>query len=244
MNAAKIFGALSLVAAGLSVTAAQAAMITYDATGVITQADNTAQLPAGFETAAAGGVLSLDFTVDTQALGALNGPGDRSYLSPVTVASATVGSGVVGLSTDLNWIEILHNSPTGGVYQTGYQLVSLSNVSANFTGTASAFALFTVASSDNPNSFYRNESLNNAPLAPTHANFSDGLALIFTSYLDGVAQSTSDIVVDGPVAISRVSNPMSAPEMDPASAAGALTLLFGGLVVLRGRVARSTERRS
>ncbi len=242
MNTTRIFGALALAVAALSVTTAQAAMITYDATGIISQADNTALLPAGFETAAAGGVLSLDFTVDTQAPGAFNGPGDRSYLSPLTVASATMGSGVVGLSTDLNFIEILHNSLTGGVYQTGYQLLSQSNVSANFTGTASAFALLTVASTDKPNSFYKNESLNNAPLGPTQANPIDGLALIFTSYLNGVAQSTSDIFVDGNVAISRVSGPMSAPEMDPASAGSALTLLFGGLLVLRGRVARSTER--
>ena len=40
---------------------------------------------------------------------------------------------------------------------------------------------------------------------------------------------------------TKTVKPVTAPEIDPASAMGGLTLLLGGLVVLRGRRSKSSE---
>jgi hypothetical protein len=60
------------------------------------------------------------------------------------------------------------------------------------------------------------------------------MGIVFTSYVDGVSQSVSDVFVSSNVSIAQVT-PVAAPEMDSASAASALTLLLGGLAVLSGR---------
>jgi hypothetical protein len=214
----------------------RAAMVTYEASGVISEADNAAQLPSVLSAAAVGGELTVDFTVDTRAAGVLNGPGDMSYAYPVVSQRASIGSGFIGLGVDTSQIEIIRNVPSSGLYFSGYEVLTLPNVASDFTGTASAFALVTESSSATSRSTYKNTSLNNAPLQPSKANFLDGMLLEFTSYLDGVAQSTSDILVDANVAISKVDGGhIAAPEIDPASMASALTLLIGGLVVLTSR---------
>jgi hypothetical protein len=71
----------------------------------------------------------------------------------------------------------------------------------------------------------------NAPLQPGKANAGDEFVLQFATYTDGVYQSQSDVVVGNDVSIERV----KAPEIDAASATGALTLLMGSLAVLCGR---------
>ena len=40
---------------------------------------------------------------------------------------------------------------------------------------------------------------------------------------------------------TKTTKPVTAPEIDPASAMGGLTLLLGGLVVLRGRRSKNSE---
>jgi hypothetical protein len=235
MNTRRLVGTLSMAIIGsLTGAASQAAMVTYEATGTINQANNAAQSPAAFTSAAAGGTLTVDFTIDTSAAGSVNGPGDTSFLSPIVSENASVGAGIYGLGLDLNQVEIFNNSLSGGIHKSGYQLISSGNVPGNFTGTASTFELFTTATSSNPMSFYKDTSLSNAPLNPSQANNTDAMLLLFSSYVNGVFQSASDVLVGGNVSISQVSS-VQAPEIDPASATSGLTLLMGGLLVLRGR---------
>jgi hypothetical protein len=58
------------------------------------------------------------------------------------------------------------------------------------------------------------------------------LALLILS-LGAVAGAQAGSLV--PVTIHRAPSPVAAPEIDPASAMSAFTLLAGGLVLLRGR---------
>jgi hypothetical protein len=230
-----------LITAILALSAAatsQAAMVTYEATGQISQADNAAQLPTALTAAGVGGQLSVDFTVDTNAAGTLNAPGDESYGSAVVSQSASIGSGTVtlGANTVLNQIEIFNNSLAGGLYTSGYQLTSFGNAPTDFTGSVSSLIVGTDAVSANPQAIYQNTSLSNAPLSSSAANGLDAIVLEFSSYLNGVFQSASDIVVGTNVTISNVgSGHFAAPEIDTASTTSALTLLMGSLIVITGR---------
>jgi hypothetical protein len=235
MNHQRPVGLLSLATICLLSSApGRAALVTYQATGTIDQADNSAQLPGALETAAVGQSLSVNFTIDTNSVGAPNGPGDVSYLLPVVSANASVGSGKVGLGVDFSTIEIASDSLVGGTYSTNYQLLSIGSFSGNFTGVTSSFALATGASGTLPLSIYKDTSLNNAPLQSSFANLIDGMGLVFTSYVNGVSQSVSDVFVSSNLSITQV-NAIAAPEMDSASAVGSLTLFLGSLAVMSGR---------
>jgi hypothetical protein len=235
MNHRRAGGLFSLAAiALLSSAPGRAALVTYQATGTISQADNAGQFPSALSAASVGQSLSVDFTIDTNSPGALNAPGDESYLLPVVSENASVGSAKVGLGVDFSDIEIARNSSVGGAYLTSYQLLSGGSPSANFTGVTSSFALYTGASSALPQSIYQDTSLTNAPLQPSTANALDGMAVVFTSYVDGISQSVSDLFVTSNVSIAKI-KPVAAPEMDAASAAVALTLLFGCVAVMSGR---------
>jgi hypothetical protein len=236
-NAHRVLAALPVALLALAATApARAALVTYQASGLISEADNAAQLPSVLSSAAVGGELTVDFTVDTKAAGVSNGPGDMSYAYPLLSQHASIGAGSFGLGVDISQIEITHNALSGGLYGSGYELLSFANVPTDFTGIASSFALVTQSSSVGKQSLYKDTSLTNAPLQASKANFLDGMLLEFTSYIDGVAQSTSDVFVNANVAISKVdAGHITAPEIDPASMTSALTLLIGGLVVLTSR---------
>src|ERR1700676_3190510 len=187
-----------LITAILALSAAatsQAAMVTYEATGQISQADNAAQLPTALTAAGVGGQLTVDFTVDTNAAGMLNAPGDQSYGSAVVSQSASIGSGTLslGANTVLNQIEIFNNSLAGGLYTSGYQLTSIGgNAPPDFTGSVSSLILGTDAVSANPQAIYQDTSLSNAPLSSSVANGLDAIVLEFRSYQNGVFQSASD----------------------------------------------------
>lgn len=206
-----------------------AAYVTYAASGIITQADG-GQLPGILSSAAIGEKLTVDFTVDTSAPGSPYAPGANLFPSAVVAADASIGFGTIGLGVDTNEIVVAHNSESGGVFTTGWLLDSSGNT-AGLTGTTSEFLLLTSADSSTPLNIYKNASLSNAPLQPGKANSADELVLQFTTYTDGVYQSQSELVVGDVVSISRV----KAPEIDPASATSALTLLLGSLAVLCGR---------
>jgi hypothetical protein len=240
MNTAhRTVGRLITAILALSAAAAsQAAMVTYEATGQISQADNAAQLPTALTAAGIGGQLTVDFTVDTDAAGTLIAPGDEPYGSAVVSQSASIGSGTVALGANslLNGIEIFNNSLAGGLYTTGYHLTSIGNAPADFTGSVSSLILGTDAVSPNPQAIYQDTSLSNAPLSSSAANGLDAIFLQFSSYVNGVFQSASDIVVGADVTISNVgSGHFAAPEIDTASTTSALTLLIGSLIVLTGR---------
>ena len=215
----------------LSAEPGHAAFVTYQATGTIDQADNTAQLPGALSAATVGQALSIDFTVNTQTAGTSIGPGADAYLSSVVWATASVGSGTAALGVDSSEIDVVNNYFDGSNYNTEYSLTSNSNIPVNFTGTATTFELLTGASGAQPLNIYKNTSLSNAPIKASMANAVDGLFIITSSYIDGIYQSTSDVFADSNVSISRV----TAPEIDPGSTISALTLLMGGLAVLCGR---------
>jgi hypothetical protein len=240
MNTAhRTVGRLITAILALSVAAtSQAAMVSYEATGQISRADNAAQLPTALTAAGVGTQLTVDFTVNTDSAGTLIAPGDEAYGSAVVSQSASIGSGTVtlGANTLLNGIEIFNNSLAGGSYTTGYHLTSTSNAPADFTGSVSLLFLGTDAVSANPQAIYQDSSLSNAPLSSSAANSLDAIVLQFSSYLNGVFQSASDIVVGNDVTISNVgSGHFSAPEIDTASTTSALTLLIGSLIVVSGR---------
>jgi hypothetical protein len=222
------------IVCALSAAPSQAAYVTYSASGIITEAD-PGPYPTALSAAAAGEKISVDFTVNTSMPGSIFAPGGKFYQSAIVSADASIGSGTVGIGVDTNSITIDHNLFTGGNYYSGYVATSSSDaIPVDFTGYSSAFQLITVAANSAPLNVYKNASLSNAPLQSAKASALDTLELVFSSWVDGVFQSTSDIIVGNDVSIKRV-NHVTAPEIDPASATSALTLLMGGLAVLRGR---------
>lgn len=233
-----------LFAAGLGLAAAavaQADTVTYQASGQISQADNSAQLPSALTGAAIGGALTLNFTIDTNAPGTLNGPGDEVYTPAVLAQTATIGSGSVNLAVGdaLDSVEIFNNAPSGGAYTSGYQLLTVGSAPANFTGTVPSVLLTTESLSPSPQTLYSGASLSNAPLPASASALAssglDSIVLLFDSFVNGIFQSSSDIVVGQDVSVSREGGTVSAPELDPASAGSVLTLLFGSLIVIAGR---------
>jgi hypothetical protein len=218
------------IVCALSATPGRAEFVTYSASGTITEADNAAQLPAALSAGSVGNNLSVDFTVDTSAPGTAYAAG-QYYLSSVVSANASIGSGPVGIGVDSSQIAVASDYSSGGAYYSEWLLTSSSNVPSNFTGTASGFQLLTAAAGSTPLNLYNDTSLSNAPLQPADANALDSLLIQYATFVNGVVQSTSDLVVASDVAIKRV----EAPELDATSAAGALTLLVGGLVVICGR---------
>ena len=68
-NAHRTVGMLIAAILALSTAAtSQAAMVTYEAKGQISQADNTAQLPTALTAARVGGELTVYFTVNTNSM--------------------------------------------------------------------------------------------------------------------------------------------------------------------------------
>jgi hypothetical protein len=60
-------------------------------------------------------------------------------------------------------------------------------------------------------------------------------SLIDSSSLDPICNESSCSITSMTYTVASVTAPTAAPEIDPVSATSALTLLFGGLAVLRGR---------
>jgi hypothetical protein len=212
----------------LAAMTAQANIVNYSATGVVEHVDNSSSLlPHLLSGAAAGKSFVFNFGVDTSTPGS-GAVGNTSYFSAVHSESYKFGGKSSSLSFGTNAIEILNND--GGV--TGYVIGSGDTVDADFTGTAEALSFVTLAYSGVTLSLYSNTALTNAPLSPGQSNLQDNLMLSFTKYVDGVAGPSSSVLI-GPMSIKQVS--VSAPEIDGTSAASAVTLLMGGLLVLSAR---------
>jgi hypothetical protein len=211
----------------LAAMTAQANIIDYSATGVIENVDNSsALLPHSLLGAAAGKSFTFNFAVDTATPG--SGPlGDESYLSAVQSASYKFGGKTSAFGVGTNAIEIVNN--VGGV--TGYVMGGGDTVDADFTGVAGAVSFVTLAYSGV--TLYLDTALSNAPLSAGHADLEDALTLSFTQYVGGTATQSSSQVTIGPMSIKQVT--VSAPEIDPTSAASGVTLLMGGLLVLLSR---------
>lgn len=221
---------IALAAASLlAATAAQADIIDYSATGVIEQVDNSFMPPGGLFSALIGQSFTFDFSIDTSTPGS-GSPGDATYFSAVQSSGYQVGGYSSPFGMSINAVEILNNS--GGF--TGYIMSGGDPVSGDFTGTAGAVSFVTLAYSEAPLSLYSDTTLFNAPLSAEHANIEDDLAVSYTAYVNGAAQSVADVLV-GPLSIKRSGDTLSAPEIDPASAAGGLTLFLGMMLVLGTR---------
>jgi hypothetical protein len=210
----------------LAAMTAQANIINYSATGVIENVDNSsALLPHSLLGAAVGKSFTFNFAVDTATLGS-GSLGDESYLSAVQSASYKFGGKTSAFGVSTNAIEILND-----VGVTGYVMAGGDTVGADFTGIAGAVSFVTLAYSGV--TLYLDTALSNAPLSAGHADFEDGLTLSFTQYVGGaVTQNFSQLTV-GPMSIKQ--SAVSAPEIDPNSAASGVALLMGGLLVMLGR---------
>ena len=150
-------------------------------------------------------------------------------------ADASIGSGTVGLGVDSNSISVVDNLLTGGVYFSGYGLTSKSsNLPVGFTGVTSEFDLVTLAADYSPLKLYKNTSCRTLPCSLRRRTQRISWSCGFSSWQDGVLQSSSDLIVENDVSIKRIGR-ITAPRIDTASAASSLTLLLGSLAVLCGR---------
>jgi len=238
MNIKRLGMIATAVAAALAAQVSRADFVTYSASGTISETDNAAQLPGAFSGAAVGDQFSVLFTVDTNSPGGIVGPGQSVYQPAIVSASATLGSANSDLGLYASQVALAADSFDGSAYTNEY-FVSTDINSApagSFSGSASSFDLATLAYTAAPLGAYGDSSLNNAPLSASNANALDLLSVQFASFVNGVQQSFSDIVVDSDVTIKQVSGgALSAPEIDPSTGLGALTLLLGSAAILNRR---------
>jgi len=156
--------------------------------------------------------VTLDFSYDSGSLAQLLTPTDYILSAPIT--SASIVSGVYGSGLDLE----------RGGFGSIVDDVSLDDGSVTSTAWTSI---------DPPSLAYTGEIFGFSLLQNAAGNTLD---LIRNVYDKGVL----DVRNSGSVSLSNITvgegvAPASAPEIDPSSAASALTLLLGGLAVLRGR---------
>jgi hypothetical protein len=231
MNSIRMGMITAAVASVLAASVSRADIVTYSATGLITQADSVASLPG----ANVGDSISFLFSVDTFTPGFDLGPGQSFYQSAIVSASAVVGQYTAPVQTFGNTVLIAADVPDGGNYGNSWLALSSPYIDSNFTGNSSGFQLLTAESGANPLNIFPDSSLSNAPLQSGDANFIDQLDLQFDSIVNGVVESSSNIVVGGDISIKQVTGTVSAPEIDSSSAAGALTLFAGIIAILRNR---------
>jgi hypothetical protein len=231
MRLSRSWSLLPLAGACLLAAAAQADVIDYSATGSVTSIDNAASLlPSSLSAAAVNDTFTLNFAVDTSIPGNPVAPGDTQYVSSVVSAYFSLNGGPAN-AVDLGGgssVEIFNNA--GGV--SGFLLQGGTDTSdPAYTGTATSLNLATLAFGTSP--LYPDTSLNNGPLSALLANLDSSIDLNFVSFVGGQPQASSDFYVTS-LSVKQTS-PMSAPEIDPSSMVGGLTLLMGGMLVLRGR---------
>lgn len=231
MNSIRMGMITAAVASVLAASVSRADIVTYSATGLITQADSVASLPG----ASAGDSISFLFSVDTSTPGFDLGPGQSFYQSAIISASAAVGQYTTPVQSFGNTVTIAADASDGVSYSNTWWALSSPTFDSNFTGTSSEFQLLTAESGVNPLNVYHDSSLSNGPLQSGDANIFDQLDIEFDSVVNGVVQSTSNILVGGDISIKQVTGTVSAPEIDSSSAAGALTLLAGIIAILRNR---------
>jgi len=159
--------------------------------------------------------VTLDFSYDSGSLVPTLTSTDYIVSAPIT--SASIVSGVYGSGINLE-----SNGPGSGFINDDVSLndgsvtstawTSIDPPSLAFTGTVFGFSLFQNAAGNT-------------------------LDLIRNVYNEGVLNvRDSGLVSLSNISVAEgVAPPVSAPEIDPSSAASALTLLLGGLAVLRGR---------
>jgi hypothetical protein len=237
MNTKRVGMIATAVAAALAAQVSHADLVTYSASGTISETDNTAQLPSVFSNALVGDQFSVLFTVDTNSAGSIVGPGQSIFQPAIVSASANLGSASSGLGLYASQVAVTADSFDGSSYTNEYLLTTDIGPapSSSFTGVDSSLALVTLSNTAAPLGVYQDSSLNNAPLSSGNANLLDLLSVQFASFVNGVQQTSSDIVVGADISIKQVSDVTSAPEIDPSTGLSALTLLLGSVAIMRRR---------
>ena len=237
MNTKRVGMIAIAVAAALAAQVSRADLVTYSASGTISQTDNVSQLPSAFTGAVVGDQFSVLFTVDTNSPGGVVAPGQSIYQPAIVSASASLGAANSDLGLYGSQILVAADSFDGSTYTNGYLLSTEfnSNLGSSFSGFDSSFDLATLADTAAPLGAYGDSSLNNAPLSAVNANVLDFLSVQFESFTNGAQQTSSDIVVGSDISIKQVSGAVSAPEMDPPTTLSALTLLLGAVAIMRQR---------
>jgi hypothetical protein len=156
--------------------------------------------------------VTLDFSYDSASLSQFLTSTDYILSAPIT--SASIVSGVYGSGIDLE------RGGSGSIVDD----VSLADGSVTSTAWTSI---------DPPSLAYTGQIFGFSLLQNTAGNTLD----LFRNVYD---KGVLDVGQSGSVSLSNITvgdgvAPASAPEMDPSSAASALTLLLGGLAVVRGR---------
>lgn len=154
--------------------------------------------------------VTVDFSVDSGALTTTSIGNLYSISAPITAASITGGL--------FSGINLESGGPNTGTFSDN---INLSD------GTVSAVA---VTSAKAPSRHFTGEVFG---LSLISDGITTTLDLIRNAFVNGV----KDVRDSGTAVLANVSTGpgVQAPEMDPTSALGALTLFIGGLAVIRGR---------
>lgn len=168
------------------------------------------------DTVSAGGVATVDLSISGLGSGTQLGAYDLNVgFNPaiVSFASATFGDPTLGDQLNLEGFGTF-SSATAGAGTVDLQELSFDTVSALQSSQASGFTLVQL-------SF---DALSTG---------SSALDLSINAVSDASGSSLTPALANGSIVVTG--GTMAAPELDPASAAGAATLLLGGLAVMRGR---------
>jgi hypothetical protein len=197
----------------LASTVAACCVVQADAQTVVTEFSGTVDSfqGSGWDNNAIGGPVALDFAYDASAQSSSFNNGIFIFSAPI--ASASIVSGVFGSGINLE---------SGGP-GTGFVTDTI-DTNTN-TGSVTVVTSATAPSSGFTGSVFG--------LSFLFDGFNNTLELVRNTFSNG----TQNAGESGTAFLSNVSigSPGQAPEIDPGSAFSALTLLLGGLVVIRGK---------
>jgi hypothetical protein len=204
--------------------AAGAQAETFDFSGIVTSSSNAPSVLDGM-------TITGTYTIDLANGNPYSGSGSVNYFAPWTYA--------VSPSPDGNPLGSAYVEP-GPVFASTAKVGSFSYASvaspifpngSSVTGAEQGGSYFAFETATPKNSFSRSSSFE---IAGNPAYSPNGMPL-FGQGSTGMGDVIIDVGGVQSVIDYNIKSITAAPEMDPASVASALTLLFGGLAVLRGR---------
>src|ERR1700722_5448757 len=212
---------LTAVLAAVPMAAAQAE--TFDFSGIVTSSSNAPSVLDGM-------TITGTYTIDLANGNPYSGSGSVNYIAPWTYA--------VSPSPDGNPLGSAYVEP-GPVFASTAKVGTFSYASvasplfpngSSVTGAEQGGSYFAFETATPKSSFTSSSSFE---IAGNPAYSPKGLPL-FGQGSTGMGDVIIDVGGVQSVIDYNIKSITAAPEMDPASVAGALTLLFGGLAVLRG----------
>lgn len=211
--------------------AAGAQAETFDYSGIVTSSSNAPSVLDGM-------TITGTYTIDLANGNPYSGSGSVNYFAPWTYA--------VSPSPDGNPLGSAYVEP-GPVFASTAKVGSFSYASvaspifpngSSVTGAEQGGSYFAFETATPKNSFSRSSSFE---ITGNPAYSPNGMPL-FGQGSTGMGDVIIDVGGVQSVIDYNIKSITAAPEMDPASVASALTLLFGGLAVLRGRRRESRLR--